>query len=223
MPIVKAYSGSIRLMASEMVNEEPFYEFKKTVYGETLGELSDNLVAYSVIAAREAQRWVSATKPEEYRLTEGYWRLLITQPEIMKCQQKTLPENIDSTFDSRVLAFEEIVIVATVYRDSLVRQTYTQLQLVRGGPSAIPEPSSSPLSGLSDFETLEEITEFGLNGKDLDAVLEIAVLENRIASYEAHLKYDRRLQQFETTENMNRKTKLADTGNSPRKKIWGLF
>lgn len=220
MPIVKAYSGSIRLMASEMMNEAPFYEFKKTVYGETLGELHDSLVAYSVIAAREAERWVLVNKPERYRLTEGYWRLLITLPEIMKCQQKTLPENIDSTFDSRVLAFEEIVIVATVHRDSAIRQAYTQLQLVRGGSTAIPETPAFRMSDLGDCETLEEITECGLDGNDLDTVLQIAVMENRIAAYESHLKYDRRLDALEA-DGFKFRAKLP--ADEPRKKILGLF
>lgn len=221
MPIVKAYSGSLRLKASERVNDEPFYEVTKTVYGETLGELSDNLVEYAVTAARAAQQWMIDNKPEDYRFTEGYWRLLITLPDIMKCQEKTLPENIDSTFDSRVLSFEEIVVIATAHRDAQIRQACTYLQLVRGGPSNIPELPTGSLSGIGDSATLEEMTEFGMNGKDLDAVLEIAVLENRIQSYQARLKYDDRLANFESRANTPHVR--LDSDSKPRKKLLGIF
>lgn len=219
MPIITAYSGSISLRASEGVNDEPFYVLSKTVYGMTLGELFDNLVEASVKVSRAAQLWAFTNESAEYSLTDGYWRLAVTLPDIIKCQQKTIPENVDSTFDSRVLSFEEIVRNAVAHRDINIHQANTYLQLAMPGHSELPESPFIPFFKISEAATLEDMTEFGWIGEDLDSILEVAERENRITAHQAFCKYEDRLSTFELMMSSPRE----ESGENKRKKRMWIF
>lgn len=219
MPIITAYSGSINLRASKEINGEPFYALSKTVYGGTLGELFDNLVETSVSISRTVQLWVFANESAEYGLADGYWRLSVTLPDIIKCQRKTLPASLDSTFESRVLSFEEIVRNAVVHRDININQANTYLQLVLPGSSELPESPIAPLSKIGDAETLEEMTEFGWSGNDLELILKTAERENRITAYQAFYKYDDRL----ASAGLSGMSPIKGPEAIKRKKNWGIF
>lgn len=218
MPILTVYSGSINLRASEVINGETFYECSKTVYGKTLGELFDNLVESSVKVAREAERLVAANGLAGYSLGDGYWRASVTLPDIIKCQNKTLPSVLDSTLQSRVFSFEEIVKMTVAYRDVSINQANTYLQLVLPGSSELPEFPTISLSKIGDADTLEVMTEFGWNGDDLERILKTAERENRITAHRAFYKYDDRL----AAAGLMSINPLKE-GKAKRKKKWWIF
>jgi hypothetical protein len=218
MPIVTAYSGSITLRASAKPSDDPFFTLSKVVYGKSLGELFDNLVEASVRVARDAERWTRANKASDYSLSEDYWRLSVTLPDIIKCQKKTQPNLLDSSFDSRVFTIDEIVIVAVSNRDIRISQANTYLQLVLPGSSALPNDPAVSLYTIEDSETLEEKMARGWTGKDLEEILEIARKEHRIDTLNAMDKYDERLSKYEKSLINSHGLK---SGRSPRKR-WSL-
>lgn len=219
MPIITVYSGTIWLRASENIYTEPILNISKTVYGATLGELFDNLVEASVNVARESQRWALTNQPAGYTPSDGYWRVFVTLPDIIKCQSKSLPDNLDSTFDARVLTFDEIVGLATAHRHTLISLANTHLQLLLPGSSDLPDAPTIPLREIGLTDVLEEIAKIGWTGKDLNSILEIALKEHRIDAYNAMQKYDRRLAQFAANKN-NQRLNDSNSKQSRKKRFW---
>jgi hypothetical protein len=164
---------------------------------------------------------VNANGLAGYSLTDGHWLVSVTLPDIIKCQNVTPPGILDSTLQSRVISYKEIVQIAVAYRDASINQANTYLQLVLPGHSELPHGPAVSISKIGDADTLEEITGFGWTGDDLELILKTAEQENRITAHNAMQKYDRRLTEFELTENSPRW--INEDSAKPRKKKWGIF
>lgn len=215
MPIITAYSGSVSLQAGEEIHSESFYRYDKSVYGSTLGELYDNLVEASVGAAEDARIWITTNKPFENTFSEDYWRATVTLPDIIKCQEARLSDYLDSASTMRVRSLSEIVGHSVLVRDTRISHAEAFLRLSLLTLSSIPVAPALDISGVHKVESLEKMTKFGWTGTELENILEIARRENRIGSYNAKLKYSRRLSDFESLEKQSEE-KTA----KPRKKWW---
>lgn len=219
MPIVTAYSGSITVTATEPFVSSPFYTLSKTLYGETLGELFDNVVEASINLTRDTQNWVLANRAADYNLADDYWQVQITLPDVYKTLKKQIPEDIDSAFSSRFDEFKEIFTWAVCNRDSAVFLTVTHLQLLGIGPTLIPSESKVGLEKMYDFDTFEGMSDCGWTGRELEEILEIARRENRITTLHAMDKYDDRLSKHEKSLRGSTEPKAEA---KPRKR-WSLF
>lgn len=197
MPIVTAYSGSITVTATEPFTNSPFYELSKTLYGETLGELFDNVVEASINLTRDTQNWVLANRAADYNLSDDYWKVEIVLPDVYKSLKKQIPENIDSAFSCRFDEFKEIFTWTVCHRDSAVFLAVTHLQMFGPRPTSIPSESKRGLEKMYEADTYEEMMDCGWTGKELEEILKIARKENRIGTLQAMDKYDDRLSKYE--------------------------
>lgn len=215
MPIITAYRGSVELRAGNELHSESFYTYSKNVYGESLGELFDNLVEASVTAAEEARMWIVTNEPFTDSLNTDYWQSTVSMPGILKCQEQQISDYLDSASTMRVRSLQEIVGHAVLFRDSNISMAKTFLQLCLSGASNIPDEAAVKISGIhNDVGSLKEMTKFGWTGVELEEILEVARRENRITAHNAKLKYDRRLSSFDPSKSEDK---------SPRKKKWGIF
>lgn len=219
MPIVTTYSGSITVTATEPFESSPFYETSKTLYGETLGELFDNVVEASIRLTRDTQNWVLANRDANYLLTDDFWKLEIALPDVYKTLKKQVPENIDSVFSTRFDEFKEIFTWAVCHRDSAIFLAVTHLQLTGLSHTSIPSESKVGLEKLYDFDTFEEMMACGWTGSELEEILEIARRENRITTLHAMDKYADRLSKYEKSQLDSSKGKNKEI---KRKKWWHL-
>jgi hypothetical protein len=219
MPIVTTYSGAIKVTAHEAFTSDPFYEYSKTLYGQSLGELFDNLVEASINITREAQNWVLANKPSDYKLSDDYWKNTIILPDVLSCLKEIVPTDLDSQYSSRIEEFKDIFSDAVCHRDSLIMVAVINLQLKKLGPTRIPSTSARDLSEWSHLDTYEEKMDCGWTGKELNEILEIAHKENRITALRAFDKYERRLAAFE----MESSKTVSDSKTAPNKKKWWHF
>lgn len=222
MPIIKVYRGSIDLRAGKEIHSESFYRYSKKVYGETLGELFDNLVEAAVIAAEEARMWIVTHDPFTDSMNVDYWQATVTLPNIIKCQERKLSDYLDSAFTMRVRSVSEIVAHSVGYRHSSISMANTFLQLSLPGASNLPESSAIKLIGCDEAGSLAEMTKYGWTGTELEEILEIARKENRIDAHNAKLKYDRRLSAFDA-DCSGYGCDRTDSGKGTRKKKWFFF
>ena len=183
MPIVQAYKGHILVegqakgITYPTDKDKAIYSKKLTAYGETLGELLDNLVQASVTLANDAFQWAMMTQSSDYTPNDDHWFCSIVHPEITRRTDWPV-EDVGS--GSSIHDFDYIVRHAVVVRDITIRSTATHLLLAKSGPSAISEKPKTPYNGISNATSFQEMTGYGFQGPELDEILRIAKEEGRL-------------------------------------------
>lgn len=188
MPIIKAFQGTLTVEGRPKWVEDavPFYRWTLTAYGETIGELLDNLVETSVSLANDVFAWVTTNKPSEYELEEDYWYISLTHPEILETSKDnpaTHSKNFDTGSGSSLNSIGDIVKFPVLIRDIQIRATITSLLLKSTDKSEIVDEAAIPHKGTYEVTSFKEMTKFGFTGAELDTILEIGEREGRLKKY----------------------------------------
>lgn len=187
MPTITAFQGTItvegRSRGSE--NGEPFYSWTLTEYGETIGELLDNLVAASVTLANDLFAWTTTNKSEDYKFSDDYWYMHIAHPDILESSiSDSKSHDKDSGSGSTLHDAEYVVRFSTLVRDLQIHQAASRLLLqATGKPSTIIDKAAVPYNQISNVTSFSEMAKCGFTGAELDIILETGEKEGRVKQY----------------------------------------
>lgn len=195
MPIVQAYKGLIKVEGSSrqavldnMREPEPFYSKTIVVYGETPGELWDNIVDASVKIANDVFEWCMMNKPADYNMDmdmgKDYWYYHIVHPDyeyIDLNDPKTFKDENDTGGGGSLESVKGIVRMAVISRDVDISHLKTHLSLAKPGPTQIQQEPAVHYAGCYEAESMQEMVGFGWNGKELDSIIATAEAEGRLA------------------------------------------
>lgn len=188
MPIITAFQGTIIVEGRSRDTkdaEKPFYAWTLTEYGETIGELLDNLVAASVTLANDLFAWTATHKSEDYKFSDDYWYMYISHPEILESNISD-PKSHDknSGSGSTLHNTEYVVRFATLVRDLQIHRTASTLLLqTKGQPSAIIDKAAVPYDQISKVTSFSEMAKCGFTGAELDIILETGEKEGLVKQH----------------------------------------
>lgn len=196
MPIITAFRGTITVEGAfkGLADGPPFYTWALTAYGETIGELLDNLVTTSVSLANDVFAWVANNRPADYELTDDYWSIQVIHPEILETSKDnpaTHSAKNDTGSGSSLNSIEDIVKFPVLIRDIQIRATATSLLLKSTEKSEIVDEAAVPHAGVHEVTSFSEMTKFGFTGAELDTMLEIGEREGRVQKYREDLSLAR--------------------------------
>lgn len=188
MPIIKAFQGTVTVEGRPrwVEDAQPFYRWTLTAYGETIGELLDNLVETSVSLANDVFAWVATHKPSEYELENDYWHISVIHPDILETSKDnpaTHSKDNDTGSGSSLNCIADIVKFPVLIRDIQIRATITSLLLKSSDKSEIIDEAAVPHKGTYEVTSFKEMTKFGFTGAELDTILEIGEREGRVKKY----------------------------------------
>jgi hypothetical protein len=235
LPIITAFQGTILVEGSAREDSTPqnslqfdvgshtstgqdttktvIYSRKVTAYGETIGELLDNLVEASVTVANDVFAWSAANKSEDYKLSDDFWYMQLVYPDILETHNadpKT-SKNKDSSSGATLETVDFIVKFATLVRDIQIKNVSISLRLTKSGESEIIDTAATPLNGMYEVTSFSEMTKFGFTGAELDTMLATGEKEGRLKSYR---------DDTEMLRNYYRNGKLPSTSTAPKKRWW---
>lgn len=192
MPIITAFQGTITVEGTfkGIVDTPPFYTWTLTAYGQTIGELLDNLVATSVSLANDVFAWVANNKPADYELKDDNWYVSLIHPEILETSKDdpaTHSKKNDTGSSSSLNSVEDIVKFPVLIRDIQIRATATSLLLKKTDKSEIIDEPAVPYKRVYEVTSFSEMTKFGFTGAELDNMLEIGEREGRVKKYREDL------------------------------------
>lgn len=213
MPIITAFQGTVTVEGAfkGFADSQPFYTWTLTAYGQTIGELLDNLVTTSVSLANDVFAWVANNKPADYELKEDSWYIQVVHPEILETSKDnpaTHSMKNDTGSGSSLDSIEDIVKFPVLIRDIQIRATATSLLLKKTDKSEIVDKAAVPHEGIYEVTSFNEMTKFGFSGAELDTILEIGEREGRLKMYREDLSLARsyRKQERETAKKTDTKT-----------------
>lgn len=215
MPIVRTFMGSVTIKAVTLADDKPLYDYAENAYGETIGELLDNLVELSVKAANEAFLWAVDNKPADYAPYQDRWTVNFIHPDIFDAQLYASNRTcFDVASSSTVKKFGDIVDHCVLSRNTSISVTKNNLHCMQGGGTDIPHRASVPYTGLYDETTsFRDMTNFGWTGKELAQMLETAQREGRLEKYSDRLMVERSFR-------ANSRPKAQKSDATPSKKKW---
>lgn len=180
MPIITAFQGTITVKGNVSGGTEanqPLYKKTVKAYGETIGELLDNLAEASVTIANDLFAWVALNRPADYNLRDDYWFISMAHPEVLEIMTS------DTGSGSRLESVEGVVRYAVLIRDIHVSSTITSLLLEDSAKSEIVNEAIAPYDGIYNVSSFREMTKFGFTGAELDTILAIGEREGRIKKF----------------------------------------
>lgn len=192
MPIVQAYKASLTVnghpnAGSTDLDQEhaPFYTKTLTVYGETPGEVVDNLVKASVEMANAVFEWLMLNKPADYRLKDEYWSVQNIHPNFLETDLSDIGKDTDSGSGGSISEVIDIVRHTVMFRDIDISFSQSHLSLAKSGESNIPTKPAVSYRDSYEVESFQELTNYGWSGKEFDEILTIAKEEGRLQAYRA--------------------------------------
>lgn len=180
MPIITAFQGTITLQGNIRGGDEAnklLYKETVKAYGETIGELLDNLVEASVTLANDLFSWVTLNCHEDYNLRDDYWYISMAHPEVLEIMTS------DTGSGSHLESVEGVVRYVALMRDIHVGFTISSLLLENSAKSEIIDKAVAPYDGIYGVTSFKEMTKFGFTGSELDTILEIGEREGRIKKF----------------------------------------
>jgi hypothetical protein len=224
LPIITAFQGTITVEGTfkGIVDSQPFYTWTLTAYGQTIGELLDNLVITSVSLANDVFAWVANNKPADYNMEDDYWYIQVVHPEILETSKDnpaTHSKRNDTGSGSSLDSIEDIVKFPVLIRDIQIRAAATSLLLKKTDKSEIVDEAAIPHKGVYEVSSFSEMTKFGFTGSELDTILEIGEREGRLKEYREKLdgarNYRKRVTETKNTTKTNwwKRRKEAAAGN----------
>jgi hypothetical protein len=188
LPIVTAFKGTLTVEGTirGIENARPFYSRTVTAYGESIGELLDNLVETSVSLANDVFAWVARNEPADYQLKDDYWYISLAHPDILETSKdnpQTHSKDNDTGSGSSLDSIEDVVRFPVLIRDIQTKATATWLLLQKTDKSEIVDEAAIPHKGIHEVTSFNEMTKFGFTGVELDTILEVAEREGRVQKY----------------------------------------
>lgn len=215
MPIIQTYQGQISLRGRGSGNDSsPFYYESIKAYGETIGELMDNLVQASIPLANNAFLWTMQNKPLDYSMRDDNWWLEISHPDLIESfVEDPSTHQKDTGGGSAVTCHRDIVTHTVIHRNVTIDLVATQLALTKSGPTQIPQHAAQPFTQeyYEDGHNYETYIAFGFTGLELDKILAIADEEGRLKKHRAVRVLARRLNEKRAVRN-NRQSNLLAAG-----------
>lgn len=174
MSKVMVFKGRVFLTGiprgTEVPHPEPFYKEEIPVYGETAGELLDNLVETSVRIAEHLFVWMLENKSADYKMSDDFWFFTTVIPAF---ESHGSFEFSDEEYASGTTqnAVEGIVRSAALTRELTIERLHLYLSL-RG--VATDFKPAKPFDGIYDEPSLSGKTGYGFMGSDFEALKKMA-------------------------------------------------
>lgn len=194
VPIVQAFKGTIKVTGKRWKYQSPetMYENSKTSYGETIGELLDNMVESSVRLTNELFEWSVLNLPTDYDLEKDSWYVEMTYPNILDVKMSNpKTHSLDNSNGSSLHSLNAIVRHAvTSWSIHLEYATGDLQRIARSMGESFDEltPSKPLDDSYYELETYREIAQYGFTGTDLDAYLAIAESKGYLKAHEEKQK-----------------------------------
>lgn len=189
MPIVQTFKGTIQVEGKSDNNTHPDYLNSKTAYGETIGELLDNLVAASVTLTNELFEWSVTNLPSDYNVESNSWYASMTYPDILssrKSDVKTHQNDIGTVHKLSML--ESLVIHAITTRSIDIEGSLRQLRVMSTNYTHRDEETPAVLlEDSSHVQSYGELIKYGFTGVELDAALAAADEKGWLDGYSQYL------------------------------------
>lgn len=171
MPVVTAFKGTITVTGTtrNTANQlQTFYENQVSVYGETMGELLDNLVKMSVPVANDVFQWVLENKPATYQLgSPDCWDIDIMHPDLRSFVKGYSPID-ESNSGGNLKSVEDIVHRVVADRTNSINFALISF---RSSPETLLRHAR--YLDMYDETTLEGKTQVGLTGAEFDKLHEV--------------------------------------------------
>lgn len=168
------FKGRVILIGSPsgtgVPHPEPFYKEEIPVYGETAGELLDNLVETSVRIAEHLFVWMLENKSADYKMSDDFWFFTTVTPDF---ESRGSFEVSDEEYASgtRQSNIEGIVHSAVLTRQLTIERFYRYLSL--NGIASDFKPAK-PYNDIYDEPSLSGKTGYGFMGSGFDALKKLA-------------------------------------------------
>jgi hypothetical protein len=189
MPIAKVYKATLTIIGTRNVDSTESYRASLNAYGETIGEMEDNIVEKSVKLAKDLEKWLkSSTREKPRKFKESRWALSCSLPDILSSYDiESYDETCERGWGSSATSPLDIVKQAITWREVSAVMTLDLLKL-SGGASKISTETNKSCSDSWEVDDFDEMATYGFTGKQLDENLKIAESEGRL---EPHLAKQR--------------------------------
>lgn len=163
------FSGSLIVGAQNSSDKTIFYSDERVCYGDTVGELWDNLVELSVDSANAVQTWQILNRTSSYSMKDDYWYTLLKFPDVSQKRQS-------SAAGSSLQSVSDVVKASALNRDVMLRH-WMQIEEVQIGGKGFTDEQIMPpkpeidYAGISVSKTFREMTSFGTKGSDYDSYM----------------------------------------------------
>lgn len=216
MPIIQAFKGTVTVKGVSQNGETSYYLESKTAFGETIGELLDNLVHSSVSMADNAFMWAAMHKPANYTPAHDRWEITLTHPDVLESEAPDLSHLFDISNSGPVKGFDDIVKFCVLMRDVRVQVALDQLMRLNNTSSQLPARAETPHHGIYDVTVFSEMKKYGWTGEELDSALIVAKEEGRLQSYHDSIAINRSYH----AKSQNAREMVSISSTPPVKKKW---
>lgn len=169
MPVITALKGTLTVTAKDE-DEKVLFSSSQVCYGQTTGELFDNIVEASILIYEEAQTWITLNKGPRYDLNEDWWWIQAIFPDLSGNdtgsgqQLEHVKDIVRATVEKRT-SFLEIFMAS--------REHPIQKVVSNGGHFITPKHSKRCFTMSNDLH-VKSMRMYGLGGVTYDEYTRIA-------------------------------------------------